>query len=445
MAIEIIDPSRPGLDHVPSYWAASLPHSPELGAPLIGDREADIAIIGGGYTGLSTAYHLAKEYGLRAHVLEAHRIGWGCSGRNGGFASVGFGKSGPADWARRYGLTAAGDIFRQSREAVRLVRRILNEEAIDAEATPEGGLELAHRANRLPGMAAYAEDLARRFDFPIDILDKVRLQRDYLDSREAHGALLYGEGFALHALKYALGLAGAAQRRGAILHEASPVLAWSRDRGRHVLKTPQGNLRAERVVIAGNGYTGDRLHGVTRGRLLPVLSNIIVTRPLSEAEIAATHWRTQLKIWDSRNLLFYYRLLPDRRILFGARGGIEDSAASRAWHRAWLERRLGEMFPPLAGIGSEYFWNGWVCVTRDRSPHLGAVEAENVFYALGYIGNGVAPGTYCGRLLAERLAGRGEATRNPLLEEDLPRFPFPALRRLYQRAIYLGFALADRV
>jgi glycine/D-amino acid oxidase-like deaminating enzyme len=444
MAINIIDPNAPGQAHVDSYWAATAGAEITDAAPVASDMDVDIAIIGGGYTGLSTAFHLARKFGLTSHVLEANRIGWGCSGRNGGFATLGIGKTSMEGWITRWGEVEARRIFDQSRESVRLVRSLLQDEAIDAEATPDGNLELAHLPNRMRGLEHDQRFMLAKFGVRAQLLDKAELERRFLISREAHGALLYEEGFALHAMKYVRGLARAAQGAGATLHGASPVQGWSRDGKRHILATPGGKVRAKQVVIAGNGYTGDRLHPAMNGRLLPALSNIIVTRPLSDAERARLNWSTTLPISDSRNLLFYYRLLPDHRILFGARGGIEDTPASRDAHKAWLRRRLADMFPSLADIEVTHFWNGWVCVPFDKSPHVNSVEDGSLHYALGYVGTGVALATYCGLLLAHRLAGDNSLRPSPLLARPLPRFPFPALRRVYQRAMYALFEMQDR-
>lgn len=442
MAINPTDLSRAGDAHVGSYWATTAGEEVAGAAPVTGDLDSEVAIIGGGYTGLSAAYHLARNHGVRAHVLEANRIGWGCSGRNGGFCSIGIGKDDFEAWARRWGIEPAKRVFEQGRDAVRTVKEILEREAIDADKTPEGGLELAHKPNRMPGMAARQKDLVEQFGIAARLISRDELRRDYLASEEAHGALHHDEGFGLHPLRYARGLARAAQRHGAILHGASPVTGWRKDGTQHLLTTPGGIVKAKQVVIATNGYTNDTLHPATRGRLLPVLSSIIVTRPLTQAERDSVAWQTYLKIWDSRRLLFYYRLLPDNRIMFGSRGGIEDTAASGRVQKAWMQRRLAEMFPPLAHVETQYFWRGWVCISYDRNPHVGTTDDPTVHYALAYIGSGVALATYCGRLLAGRLGG-GDPAVGPLLGTPLSKIPFPAFRRLYQRAAYAWYGLQD--
>jgi gamma-glutamylputrescine oxidase len=443
MSINPTDLRQPGAPHVDSYWAATAGAEVENCEPVSGDMDVDVAIIGGGYTGLSAAYHLGREHGISAHVLEANRIGWGCSGRNGGFCSTGIGKEDFDDWTARWGLTAAKAIFEQSREAVRTVKHLVETESIDVDKTPEGGLELAHRPNRMAELAARQKHLQDMFGMDVKLLSKAELEGGYLVSREAHGALIHGEGFGLHAMKLSRGLARAAQRHGAVLHGASPVTSWRRDGDRHLLTTPRGTLRARHVVIACNGYTGDRLHPATSGRLLPVLSNIIVTRALTPTERQSVNWHTYLKIWDTRYLLFYYRLLPQNRVMFGARGGIEDKPGSNRHERIWLERRFAEMFPPLAKVESEYFWRGWVCLSRDRNPHVGTVEDGTVHYALAYMGSGVALAVYCGRMLAARIAGKPGGEAGPLLGNPLPRFPFPALRRIYQRMAYSYYGFKD--
>ncbi|MEX0808923.1 MAG: FAD-binding oxidoreductase [Dongiaceae bacterium] len=443
MPINPIDLGQPGAAHVSSFWAATAGPSAAPSQPVEGDLDVDIAIVGGGYTGLSTAYHLARDHGIKAHVLEANRVGWGCSGRNGGFCSAGIGKEDYGTWIARWGIEQTRRIYAMSREAVELVDSILTREQIDADRTPTGGLELAHRPNRLDEMAARCRFLTDQFGIEARMLGRDELERDYLVSREAHGAMHVGEGFGLHALRYANGLARAAIGHGAVIHEASPVLGWKKDGERYRIATPRGTVRAREIVVATNGYTNDELSEHLRGRLLPALSSIIVTRPLTEAERASVNWKTHLKIWDSRRLVFYYRLLPDNRILFGSRGGIEDTPESNAERRRWMVRRLAEMFPPLARVDIEHFWHGWVCVSYDRNPHFGTLPYQDgVHYALAYIGSGVALATYAGNLLARRIAGQ-PVDYGPLLSRPLPLFPFPAFRRTWQRLAYAWYGYKD--
>ncbi len=443
MPMTPIDLARPGAAHVDSYWAVTAGEEVSGTLPLRGDVEADIAIIGAGYTGLSTAYHLARENGTRALVLEANRVGWGCSGRNGGFCSTGMGKDGPAAWAGRWGLEEARRIYGISRDAVATVAGILDRERIDADRTPSGSLELAHRADHLPEMERRSRWLNEKLGLNTRVVGKDELDRAFLTSREAFGALHYEEGFALHPMRYMRGLARAALANGVTVHAASPVIGWTRDGGRHLLKTPNGTVRARNVVIATNGYTNDSLHPQLSGRLLSALSNIIVTRPLTEAELASVNWQTHLKIWDSRRLLFYYRLLPDNRIMFGSRGGIEDTPASNAERQRWMKQRLSEMFPPLSHVEDEYFWYGWVSVAYDKNPHFGTLPDDpTVHYALAYIGAGVALASHAGKLLAQRLA-TGSAEYGKLLDVPLPRFPLPVFRRTWQRIAYAWYAWQD--
>jgi len=435
MSIRPIDLARPGAAHVNSYWAGT--------KPVSGDFDADIAIIGAGYTGLSTAYHLSRDFGTKSVVLEANRVGWGCSGRNGGFCSAGIGKEDFSQWIARWGEDGARQVYATSLDAVQTVSGILDRESIAADRTPAGGLELAHRADYVPYMEQRCAFMKRTFGVESCMIGKDELERDYLISREAYGAIRVDEGFALHPLRYARGLARAAMAHGATVHDSSPVIDWQRDGNRHLLKTPGGTVRARQVVVATNGYTNDDLHAQLRGRLLPALSGIIVTRPLTEAERASVNWQTYLKIWDSRRLLFYYRLLPDNRIMFGSRGGIEDTPESNAERRRWMTRRLGEMFPPLAKVDVEYFWHGWVCVSYDRNPHFGELPHDaGVHYALAYIGAGVALASHAGKLVAGRIAG-ASVDYGPLLSRPLPRFPFPPFRRLYQRLAYAWYARQD--
>jgi taurine dehydrogenase large subunit len=431
-----------GLPHPPSYWSAvSGPAPPDDGA-LTGDRETDIAVIGGGYTGLSSAYHLARG-GARVVVLEANRAGWGCSGRNGGFARPVIGRHGPAKMISLWGLESARRVFAEALAALGTVRTLIREGGIDCDATGEGHLKIAHRASRMAGLAADAAVWRDQYGYAAGLLIAEEVRKKHLGGPQSHGALHFRDAIGLNPLKLSFGMLKLARGAGAAVHGASPVTGWRKDGAHHVLATPGGTLRANTVVIATNGYTAERLHAATRARLLPVLSHIIVTRPMTPAEKDAAAFHSNHVITDTRNLLYYFRRLPDDRIMFGGRGQILDSEASRAAQREFLRQELVKKAPALANITVEHDWAGWVCITADQMPHVHHAEDDaSVLYALGYQGSGVSFALHAGKLLADRLAGKPLPNLPPAFT-PLPRFPLPFLRRLAQRAAFVWWRIRD--
>jgi len=435
-------PPKDLLHHEPSYWVATT-DIPSVELLPVGDQHVDIAIIGGGYTGLSTAYHLAKEHGIRACILEANQVGWGCSGRNGGFAMIGIGKDGYQEWIRRLGIDGARQIFELGREAVRTLRSVLSDNRIEAASPHEGYLYLAHKPNRIQELRRTQHILKNIFGFDTEFLGALEVKKNYLDGSQIHGALLYPEHFPIHPMKYVQGLAAAVRGLGITIYEGFKVTEWKRRGIKHLLKTQRGTFHANRVVIATNGYTPDTLHPIVRGRLMNVLSNIIVTEPLTQEQLEMTNWRSHQMLIDTRILRFYFRLLENNRIMFGARGGIKDNTESNARMRQWLLAQLKFQFPGLSEIRDEYFWRGWVCVARDKNPHLAASNDRTVLYGLAYSGTGVAAATHSGKLIAKSLAQDTPLSQLPLIGTPLPRFEIPALRQWYQRAAYSYFYLKD--
>jgi glycine/D-amino acid oxidase-like deaminating enzyme len=433
--------------HPLSYWLATAGAEPEGLTQLAADRTAEVAVIGGGYTGLSAAYRLAATHGIEAVVLEAHRVGWGASGRNGGFAMISMGKLSLQERIQKWGLEAARRSVRIGVEALEAVRDLIAKEGIACDPQADGWINVAHHPRMV---AVLRERLALYRDTlgygALEFLDRDALaERGYLRGPAAHGALHYLKTFGLHPLKYVWGMARAALRRGAAVHQASPVVAWETDGRWNRLSTPGGTVRARRVVVATNGYTPERLHPFFAGRTLPATSNIIVTRPITEAEWTEVGMRTTQVYSDTRYLLHYWRRLPDGRMLFGARGGILDTPASLRRRRAQLEADLGAMFPALAGVGSEYFWWGNVCLPYDRHPHVHTAEDDpTVGYAMGYTGTGVAMATWAGALAGDLAAGKPIARDTPITAAGLPRFPLPFLRRVYLASAYLYYGAKDR-
>jgi glycine/D-amino acid oxidase-like deaminating enzyme len=433
--------------HPPSYWVETAGPEPAGLTALAGDRRADVAVVGGGYTGLAAAYRLAGTHGLDTVVLESHRIGWGASGRNGGFALITLGKVTLDERIRRWGLAAARRSIALGVEAVETVRDFITREQIACDATPAGSFMVAHRAD----IAASLQERARLYRETlgyggVEYLDRARLAGDgFLGGTEAHGALRTRDAFGLHPLKYVRGLAVAARRRGATLYEGSAVIGWRREGADHVLVTRGGVVRARRVVMATNGYTPEGLHPFFRGRVLPATSNIIVTRPLTAAEWREVGMLTTQVFSDTRHLLFYWRRLPDDRMLFGGRAGILNTPRGLRMRRRRLEAAMAVKWPGLRGIGSEYFWHGRVCLSRDLTPHVNTVDGDpTIAYAMAYLGSGVAMATYCGGLAADLVAGKDVPRDTPLTAAGLPRYPLPALRPTYLAGAYVVYSIQDR-
>lgn len=434
-----------GLDHPPTYWAATAGPAPDDDGPLRGDRETDIAVIGGGYTGLSCAFHLAREYGIAVTLLEANRTGWGCSGRNGGFVRPSIGKLSYERIIAKWGQETARRIHDEATGALITIRELIAKSPVNCRMVEGGVLKVAHRPERFPALESEARLLRQTFGFEAELLDADAVKTRFMDGAEVHGALRYPDGIGVHPLKLAHGMLALSRESGATVHTASPVTSWEKINGWHLLTTPNGRLRARAVVLATNGYTSENLHGCVSKRLLPVLSHIVVTRPLGEEELAACNYVTEIPVIDTRNINQYHRLLPDGRLLFGSRGAATDSAAGRAGQREFLLSRLRTKFPPLSAVTADYDWNGWVCLTFDWIPHVSRAEDDpSVHYALGYGGSGVAFSLQAGRRLAARLAGEaGDEPAIPTMMAPLPRFPLASLRRLAQRAAIIWLQMKD--
>ncbi len=439
---DLHDPGRPPA----TYWHRRGGPLPVGVDPLSGDVGTDVAIVGGGVTGLSAALHLARDHGLSVRVLEAGAIGWGASGRNGGFCCLGGGGRGWREIWRRFGEAEARSWFAAQKEAVGLVADLARRHRIDLQRCGEGELLIAHRPGRRAELEAEALEVAELFGETWEILEPEELAEQGVRLEENHGALVIPYGFGLHPLRYLRGLARAAVEQGARVHERSPVVAWESDGRFHRLHTEAGTVRAARVLIATNGYTPETLLPELAGRPLPVPSCILVTRPLTLSERTAQGWTVPALLSDTRRLLFYMRLLPDDRLLFGARGGIAGTPEAFARRVAWMRQRLGERFPAWRHVTVDHAWWGYACLSRDRLPHLAEVSGRSgAWLALAYHGNGVAMGSWFGAAAAARLAGRGfDGPLPAFLSRPLPRFPLPRLRSAYLAAAYAWYGLRDR-
>lgn len=442
-----------GRDYAPTYWIGTAGEPPADDGPITQDTDADVVIIGSGFTGLTAAIFLAQEHGIRATVLEANRTSWGCSTRNGGQAQCASGRLKRSQWIQRYGLDTALKLHRECVDAMGTFKELIKD--IDCDAQPGGNLYVAHRSKVMPALEKEAKLLRETFDYDAQILDADTVKREWIGDQEAAGAMHEPEGIGIHAAKLAFGYLKKARALGVKVHPASPVQGFETRDGVHYLKTPGGVVKARAVGIATGGYTSQGLHPQLKNRLLPILSNSIVTRPLSDAEIAACNIRTYQFVTDTRILRHYYRLLPDNRLQIGSRSAITGRDAPQEKYENLLIGNMYRKFPALKGIKLDYSWWGWVDVSHDMMPRIHQPDPkESVYYALGYGGNGVMYSAQAGRRLAQWIAGHGQELDLPIFTSKLP-FPnvremvesqaFAPFRRVGQRFLYRWYYLKDEV
>ena len=421
-----------------SYWADTLTEKPEDDGVLTQDIDVDVAIVGAGYTGLSCALDLAREHGIKATVLEANQTAWGCSGRNAGFILKSSGRKSYSQMAKQWGEEVMRGIYQEMCAGVDTVKSLI-EEGIDCDQQDAGFIKVAHKPNMLKELIATAKLQQQMFGYDVQILSQHEVRQQYMDDHNAFGAIRYQDGFGLNPLKLACGYQKLARQAGAKVHTASPVMSWHEEpRGKtctqdkvQVLQTPKARVKAQKVVIATNGYTPKGFHHLVTDRTLPVLSQIIVTEPLSEQQLAVCNFLTSNVVMDTRALKYYYRKLPDNRLLFGGRGAITGKGADDPYYADRLLAVLKTSFPSLTDLKYNYGWSGWICMALDDLPHIYQNDNNSIFYSMGYCGSGVSFSVQAGKRLAEKVAGQSVPDL-PLYQKALPKFPLAPLRRVGQ-------------
>jgi glycine/D-amino acid oxidase-like deaminating enzyme len=436
-------------DYAPTYWAATAGPTPDDDGPVAGDFDADVVIIGSGFTGLATALFLAKEHGIKAVVLEANRVAWGCTSRNGGQGQNASGRLYRSQWIERWGLQTARRLDAEIRFGFETFKSLVAD--ADCDPQPGGHLYVAHREKKLAFLENETRVMRDQFGYDARMLGRDEVRGNYCNDQDAWGAMHESEGICVHPLKLAYSYLRRAREGGARVHPSSPVIGWETKNGVHHLKTPGGTVRAKSVGIATGAYTAPGLHPTLTNRYFPVLSNSIVTRPLTDAELKATNFLTHEAITDTRTLRFYYRLLPDKRVQIGSRSAITGADASRDAHYRLLVEGLARKFPPLKGIQVDYSWWGWVDVAHDMMPRIVQPDSrQSVFYALGYGGNGVSFSAHAGRRMAQRIAGHGDAAFDLPIYDSPLQFPRQGewaapFRRFGQGMLYRWYHLRDEV
>lgn len=383
-------------EHTGSYYAATANEVTNF-PPLQGEQQADICVIGAGFTGISTALHLA-ERGYNVHVVEASKVGWGASGRNGGQVIGGI--SGEKHIAKALGRDQE-ELFGELRWAGHdIIRERVSRYDIRCDLK-WGYLDVALKQRHLRDFQADYERL-QVAGFPHEVRMLSREETREIIGTDAYiGALLNMGNGHLHPLNLCIGEANAAVSLGATVYEQSPVLDIVRGSKPKVI-TQQGSVAADAIVIAGNAYHS--LARELRGIMFPVRSFIIATEPLSD-EIVETINPRDLAVCDPNFVLKYYRLSADKRLLFGGR--INYFGEEPHYIRAKLRKKMSQIYPMLASVGIDYAWGGTIGVPINRAPQFGKITA-NIFYCQGYSGHGVNVTHLAGQILADAVAGTME-------------------------------------
>ena len=398
-----------------NFWLTTV-EMPPVAPPRPLPELVDVAVLGAGFTGLSAARTLARR-GATVAVLEAETIGWGASSRNGGMVLTGL-KLGVNKLISMYGRERTQRMYAASVASMDCVEQLIGEENIDCSFSRCGHLEVACKQKHFDDYARQVEVIAREFKHKLRIVPRTELQSE-IGSSIYYGGMVDEVSAGLNPAQYVAGLAGAAARAGAAIFEGTRVEKIEREARQGAqgwrVATSRGALWARDVFAGTSGYSGAATPALQR-KIVPLGSYIIATEPLPErlARELSPHNRM---IFDSKRFLYYFRLTPDRRMLFGGRAGFfPETPATVRESAAILRRGMIEVYPQLRDALVEYAWGGTLDVTFDMMPHAG--QLDGLHYAIGYAGHGVAMATWQGQKMAELIAGG--KPENPFVD-----IPFP--------------------
>ncbi len=418
-----------------SYYTATA-NGLEPFATLQGDTECDVCVIGGGFTGLSAALHLAGR-GLDTVLLDAHRVGWGASGRNGG--QIGTGQRRDQDELEALmGKDDARRLWDIAEDAKQLIRDLVEEHGIECDLKP-GIIHADHRERFVAHSHKYVEKLRRDYGYDqIETLSKAEI-RDHLTTEAYHGGSIDMGAMHVHPLNLALGLAKAAQAAGVRIHERTQATRVEPGTTCRVV-TDGGSVSSKFVVLACNGYLDDLMPRVA-SRTMPINNFVIATEPLPE-NLARALIRDDTAVSDSKFVVNYYRLSADRRMLFG--GGENYGYSFPADIRKFVRPHMLEIYPQLADVPVEYGWGGTLAITVNRMPYFARL-APNVLTAAGYSGHGVAIAMIAGKIMSDAIGGTAERFD---LMANVPTYPFPGGRFLRWPLLVLAmtyYSLRDKL
>jgi glycine/D-amino acid oxidase-like deaminating enzyme len=416
-----------------TYWQRFLPDDSPVPA---GEPPAscDIAIVGGGFTGLAAAIHLAKS-GADVAVFDRDRLGWGASTRNGGQTLAGL-KLSPGQLVKKFGRAKAQQFYKTTLDAIDYLEAFLQEEEIDCDFKRYGGLWAAFTPGHFEAFTESQTLLRETFSHETHLVDRANLATE-LGTEYYHGALIDPLSGGLNAGKYILGLINTALKYNVRLYENTEIVDIRRDGDGFQIATNDRQIAVKNVAIATNGYTPDFLSDLRR-RIIPIGSYIIATEPLDPAVASSLIPRGRM-VFDTKKYLNYFRITEDNRMLFGGRASVTEISPQQSG--PILHRNMVEIFPQLAKAKIENSWRGYVGFTFDQMPHIG--ERDGMYYSMGFCGHGVANGFYFGRQLA--LLMQGQLQDCPFVDLKFPTMPFYRKKPWFLPIASAAYRLADRL
>ena len=430
---------------VKSYWESTTTTSTYKYEKLQKNTQTNIVVIGAGYTGISCALSLAKHYNEDVILLEAGHIGWGSSARNAGFCCIPPSKMSVSKMIKKLGKEETKKFFKNTIEGSNYTKDLINEYNIDCDLTGDSNYEVAPHPSYFNTIKE--EALIYRNEFGIET--KVYSQGEFNEightGKEQFGALSYKPGFAINPLKFLLGLAEQAKNAGVKIYQKSKVNKIEKNLDKFNVIANGYHITSNKIVMATNGFYKDDLFPDLNDRILPVISNIIITRPLTSDEVNSHNFVTHNPILNIRNLLYYYRLLKDNRFLFGARGDLIGSEQSSLIKSKKMEKQMKNVFPNWKDVKIDFHWRGLVAVTTKFTPSIGKLNDE-IYYSFGYQANGVNTAPWSGNELAKLIVSSNSKKPNiSKFYQGLPnKFPFPFLRLLYLRIALLYYSFIDK-
>lgn len=415
-----------------TYWQAVTPF-PDTDSVAL-PAQADVVVIGAGYTGLNAAVTLAKDYNKQVVLLEAGSIGAGASSRNAGFLLPGTGRLGFQDYRNKFGVDVAQAVQNEFAASISHVHQAIDASDYHCDFTHARYLRVAHNAKA-------AQTLQQQQPaYQPTLLDAEWLTADTLKQQIpglpwGHGGLALTPAAALNPRALTAVYLEQAKAAGVSVVTGHPVTHWQAlADGLHQLEAAGSTIRCQQVLVCTNGYLPGQPFADIAQRQFPVLSSILVSRPLNAVEQQMLGLTVNDLVMDTRLLKYYYRLLPDGRILFGGRGAVRGKDADSGRQRQRLERALVQTFPQLEGLYADYFWSGWISVALDSLPRVFS-PSTGVYTSAGYCGAGVAFASLAGKRLAQLAAGE-TLPALPFYQSPLPKYPMPQLRRVALRGLY---------